>query len=540
MKKYIYIFGSIAIVILLPLIFKRSNLSLPSQADDTLVIITPHNEAIRLEMDLGFREWYKQKTGRTVAIDWRVPGSTGDIIRYVNAIFVNAFRVYWENTLGEKWNAEVQENFVLPKPKTDFGKKVRRCFLSSNVGCGIDLFFGGGVVEHRNEAEMGQFVPSGIIEKHPEWFCEDCIPPTLCGDFLWDPRGCWIGSSVSSFGIMYNTDRIRDLQLPHPPTQWVDLTSPKFFRQIAMVDPMQSSIVIKCLEMIFQQQMQQIRSAILEETQQEELTDAQLHAVLNEGWMRGLKIIQKIMANSRYFTDNSVTTVWDVCLGNCAVGVVVDFYGRHQREVTLTRGGTDRLRFVLPKGGTCTSPDPISLFRGAPHPEVARAFIEYIVSEEGQDRIGFKINVPHGPQYYALHRTPLRKDFYTEAKKPFMSSPEMNPFLGDDFPYQTQWTAPAFRAIRALAKVLFMDPFTELSQAWQAIIEAQEGGRTEQAQRALAVFSDLDEISYDWIFAELLPKLKSKDALSKIQAETELTKKYRQRYLEAYRIATQR
>ena len=58
MKKYIYILGAIAVVIGLPLAFKRSNHSLDVKADDTLVIITPHNESIRLEMDLGFREWY--------------------------------------------------------------------------------------------------------------------------------------------------------------------------------------------------------------------------------------------------------------------------------------------------------------------------------------------------------------------------------------------------------------------------------------------------------------------------------------------------
>ena len=76
MKKYIYILGSIAIVIGLPLAFKRNNLSFSTRTDDTLVVITPHNEAIRIEMDLGFREWYFNKTGRTVSIDWRVPGST--------------------------------------------------------------------------------------------------------------------------------------------------------------------------------------------------------------------------------------------------------------------------------------------------------------------------------------------------------------------------------------------------------------------------------------------------------------------------------
>ena len=538
MKKYIYILSAIAIVVGLPIVFKRSNLTIPTKADDSLIIITPHNESIRLEMDLGFREWYLKKTGRTVLIDWRVPGSTGDIVRYINSMYVNSFRLYWENVLHQKWSANVQENFINPHPKGDFACKVRDAFLHSNVGCGMDLFFGGGVIEYKREAEMGHIVSSGTIENHPEIFCEDCVPPTLSGDILWDPKGTWIGTSFSSFGIMYNTDRIHDLAIEKPILQWTDLTNPKLYRQIAMVDPVQSSVVIKCLEMILQQQMKFVRSDILKHTGRETLSADELHETLNKGWLNGLKVIQKIMANARYFTDNSVTTVWDVCMGNCSVGIVVDFYGRHQRELTKSRGGSDRLRFVLPKGGSCISPDPIGMFRGAPHPDVARAFIEYTLSQEGQDRIGFKVGTPNGPQYYPLHRTPVRKDFYLPEKKPYMSSPDMNPFLEEDeFPYQASWTAPMFGAIRLLSKVLFMDPFTELSKAWRAIIKAQKAGRTQQAEKAEQLLSDLDEISYDWCVNTLNPIIKSKNPLLRINLETQLTQKYRQKYLQAYKIA---
>ena len=30
--------------------------------------------------------------------------------------------------------------------------------------------------KHKKEAEMGHLVPCGIIEKHPEWFCDQQIP----------------------------------------------------------------------------------------------------------------------------------------------------------------------------------------------------------------------------------------------------------------------------------------------------------------------------------------------------------------------------
>ena len=539
MKKYIYILSAIILVVGLPIAFKRTNLALPQHVDDTIVIITPHPESIRTEMDLGFREWYFKKTGRTVMIDWRVPGSTGEVIRYIDSIYINAFRLYWENTLHEVWDQEVQKNFINSNPQGERAKKVREAFLHSNVSCGIDLLFGGGVLEHKQEAKMGQLVSSNLIKKHPEWFCEDCIPTKLSGENLYDPDGVWYGTSLSSFGIIYNTDRIKDLKLQREPLQWSNLTSPKLYRQVAMVDPVQSSIVIKCLEMMIQQQMKFVRSDILAQNHQTDLTKDQLQYVLKKGWLNGLKIIQKIMANSRYFTDNSVTTVWDVAMGNCSVGIVVDFYGRHQRVDTRTRGGSDRLRFVLPKGGSCRSPDPISMFRGAQHKEIAESFMEYVLSKEGQERIGFKTGTPNGPQYYALHRTPLRKDFYAEENKKFMSTPEMNPFLEEEeFPYQHSWTGSAFSAIRILSKALFMDPFTELSKAWKAIIDAQAEGRMAQAESALSIMEDLDDITYDWVFNTLIPN--SKNPLQRISLETELTKKFRQKYIQAYQIATQK
>lgn len=89
-----------------------------------------------------------------------------------------------------------------------------------------------------------------------------------------------------------------------------------------------------------------------------------------------------------------------------------------------------------------------------------------------------------------------------------------------------------------LSKVLFMDPFTELSKAWKAIIDAEKDGRCEQANRAEAVLADLDSLNYDWVFNTLNPILKAKNPLLKIRLETELTQKFREKYLMAYKIAT--
>ncbi|MFI5357195.1 MAG: hypothetical protein ACHQ4G_07660 [Opitutales bacterium] len=79
-------------VLALPFLLRPRQVAL-GQADDTLVIITPHNEAIRYEYTEGFRHWYRARTGRTVAIDWRVIGGTSEINRFLARRMPRRFRI---------------------------------------------------------------------------------------------------------------------------------------------------------------------------------------------------------------------------------------------------------------------------------------------------------------------------------------------------------------------------------------------------------------------------------------------------------------
>jgi hypothetical protein len=284
--------------------------------------------------------------------------------------------------------------------------------------------------------------------------------------------------------------------------------------------------------MILQQQMQER----LRELSITPMTPSeQEHQAVREGWQAGLKIIQRLMANARYFTDNSVKTIGDISAGNCTAGIVVDFYGRYQKEILRVRNARPRLEFVMPKGGSTVSPAPIALFRGAPHPVVGQAFMEYILSMEGQRLIGFKVGAPGGPRQYALSYAPIRKDFYDEKNKPFMLSPEMNPFEDVcDFEYRPQWTKSTFRALRFIAKVVFMDPYNELSLAWGALIRAQTKG--DIYPKALAVWGDLSSLSYDWAVNELESLLDERNPLKEIELATKLSKQFRSQYRRAYEM----
>ena len=72
-RNFLIILALVAIVGL-PFLLRPKD-SLLAQADETLVIITPHIEAIRYEYSRAFRDWYKARTGKTVRIDWRDDGN---------------------------------------------------------------------------------------------------------------------------------------------------------------------------------------------------------------------------------------------------------------------------------------------------------------------------------------------------------------------------------------------------------------------------------------------------------------------------------
>src|ERR1700712_3263470 len=106
MKRILLLLALVAVVAV-PFLLRTRQVSV-ANADETVVIVTPHNEAIRYEYTRGFGEWYKARTGKTVAIDWRVLGGTSEIARFLEGEYVTAFQNYWTTQLKKPWSMEIQ------------------------------------------------------------------------------------------------------------------------------------------------------------------------------------------------------------------------------------------------------------------------------------------------------------------------------------------------------------------------------------------------------------------------------------------------
>src|SRR5204863_6719476 len=125
--------------------------------------VTPHNEAIRYEFSRGFADEHFRRTGKHVHVDFRTPGGTSEITRYVDGEYLTSFQNYWIHTLRNEWTESVKKAFSDPRLKLDHTpaddtpeQQARRTFLGSNVSCKIDLFFGGGAYDFQQAAAKGQ------------------------------------------------------------------------------------------------------------------------------------------------------------------------------------------------------------------------------------------------------------------------------------------------------------------------------------------------------------------------------------------------
>jgi ABC-type Fe3+ transport system substrate-binding protein len=561
--KNFLVIAAAVLVVALPFVFRR-----PPEAGDwrpgdpVLVIVTPHNEAIRQEFAAAFSCWHERVHGRPVKVDWRVLGGTAEIMRYLASEYVAAAQAWWRRQ-GREWPAGGGERlldraFDPAKPPAEArsnetfrlrweqGRELWLAFRGADtpsaVSCGLDLFFGGGTYDHEKAMRQGLTVPpwpgagpvallsadgpaAGVFADAAG---REMIPQVRSGE-IW--RGdAFFGAVLSTFGICYNPDRLRDLGIGTPPASWRGLADPRLFGQVGVTDPTKSGSVAKAFEMIIQEQCQAavraagfgpervaafeaaFRRARLAPGEVPTNVPSAYQEAIERGWVEGINLVRLIGANARYFTDAAGRVPIDVSAGSAAAGIAIDFYGRFQAETSRTPDGTPRLVYATPSGGSSVSADPISLLRGAPHRDLAVRFIAFVLGPEGQRLWNYRPGTPGGPRRFALRRLPIRRDFYPsgdaavqavcEGHRRYTSDdltdPLVDPYrLAEAFEYQPRWTAAHFGLQRDLVRAMCLDAGEELRAAWGAIVVRGGPGANPAAMAVLRRLPD-DPLPLTW------------------------------------------
>ncbi|MCE9616236.1 MAG: ABC transporter substrate-binding protein [Lentisphaerae bacterium] len=584
MWSRVSILALVVLIVALPFVFRPAGGDAGgAPGDPLLVVVTPHTEATRYEFARAFAAWHRARYGQGVRVDWRVIGGTTEIMRYLEAEYVAAFRTWWmhqgrtwpmggaEMVLDRRFNPSQPPAGVADDParlaaweqQRELHAAFRQTDDAAAFTCKIDVLFGGGAFDHSRASAAGLLVPAWAPDQVPPGLLatadgRELIPASLGGEVWRSPT--FYGAALSTFGICYNVDRLADLGVTTPPHRWVDLTAPALCGQVGVADPTKSGSIAKAFEMIVHEQCwEAVRGAgytvadvarFEAEVQRAGLAPGIMPAgvpqayqsAMESGWVRGVRLVQLIGANARYFTDSASKVAIDVSMGDAAAGLAIDFYGRYQAEMSRSPAGRERMVYVTPAGGSSVSADPVGLLRGAEHAELARHFVEFVLSEDGQRLWNYRPGTPGGPDKYALRRLPIRRDFYPavatnaptsyERHRAFFSddlgNPANNPYvLGEAFVYQPRWTGSHFNVFRDLIRAMCMDSGDELRRAWRAILAA---GGPEQQVAALAQLQRLPDLPapLTWTSALSIPRTHAR-----IDYMREWTLFFRRSYAEA-------
>ena len=164
-----------------------------------------------------------------------------------------------------------------------------------------------------------------------------------------DPQGYYLGQALAGYGIMYNTRYLRANKLT-PPQEWNDLLKPAWFGHVAMTSPSRSGTMHLTVETILQ----------------------------GEGWDKGWGTILQMAGNSAQITERSFGVPDGVNNGQFGAGPVIDFFGLAGKYSGFP------VEFVYPQM-TSIVPANIALIAGSKNAAEARKFVQFTLSQEGQE-----------------------------------------------------------------------------------------------------------------------------------------------------------
>jgi len=257
----------------------------------------------------------------------------------------------------ERWNVTVKTAALAAGTPVAYGRIVEWKGRPE-----ADIFWGGESALFDKLAEQKLLAPHGVAKE-----VVDAIPATIGKPkpiFLKDPKGFWIGTVLEPYGMVYHPRLYQRLGI-EPPKDWDDLLNPKLKGNVAQCAPTRSSSSHATYEVILQR----------------------------EGDDKGWAWLKRLAGNTGIFTARSRDVPSVVARGEFAAGFAVPSYMAFEDRLA----GFD-LKFVAPKTAWIT-PEPIAIIAGAKHPNAARAFIEFMLSERGQ-RVAMERGVfPITPKY---------------------------------------------------------------------------------------------------------------------------------------------
>ena len=312
-----------------------------------------------------------------------------------------------------------------------------------------------------------------------------------------DPEGFYLGQALAGYGIMWNTRYLKANNIPEP-KEWADLTKAVYFGHVANSSPSRSGTVHLTVETILQ----------------------------GEGWAKGWEQLMMISGNCAAITERSFGVPDGVSNGQFGVGLVIDFFGLAAKNSGMP------VEFIYPSV-TAIVPANIAMVAGSKSPEGAKRFVQYALSDEGQQLLLQK----------EISRLPVLPATYAKAPAGYP-----NPFNGSiktKVNFDSDLSESRYYVVLSMFDQLVTFRHKELVAATKAIHEAEKrlaGKKSAQLDEAkkLAFTPPVDEKQASDKALLALFKADKKDAEAskkKAAVEEEWAAKAKANYAKAAELA---
>ncbi len=255
-----------------------------------------------------------------------------------------------------------------------------------------------------------------------------------------DPDGYYMGFAASGYGIMWNTRYVKAKKLPLA-KDWADLKKPVFHDHVGMSAPSRSGTTHLTVETVLQ----------------------------GMGWEAGWAEWKEIAGNFKTVTERSFGVPDGVNSGQFGFGIVIDFFG------LSSIGSGFPVDFIYPEVTTLV-PANVGIVKNAPNQAAAEAFIEFLLSQEGQELL-------LDPK---IRRLPVNPKIYAKAPDGF-PNPFEDKSIGAAVKFDLDKSKNRYNVVNALFDVMVTYRLDELRSAVKAIQDAEAAlaGKENPAAAAL-------------------------------------------------------
>jgi len=157
-----------------------------------------------------------------------------------------------------------------------------------------------------------------------------------------DPQKMWFSTKLITTGIVYNS------KAALKPTSWADLTKPEVKNLLAMPSPLNSGAAL--------------------------IHTMTLAGNLPGGW----RYYEQLRDNGALAAGGNGDILRQVATGEKLYGMIVDFMPIREK------GKGAPVEFVFPSEGVSAVGEPIAILKSTKNPEAAKAFVDFLISREGQ------------------------------------------------------------------------------------------------------------------------------------------------------------